>query len=56
MMRTTLKLFVLAAVTVLSACGQQGPLYFPADAPAQNSAPATSDTTQDTQPQAASQP
>nr|WP_255555676.1 lipoprotein [Enterovibrio paralichthyis] len=47
-MRTPLKLALLAAVTLLSACGQQGPLYFPEDAPAQT-APAASETPQDAQ-------
>ncbi|WP_407331853.1 LPS translocon maturation chaperone LptM [Enterovibrio sp. 27052020O] len=56
MMRTTLKLVVLAAITLLSACGQQGPLYFPEDTPAQNSAPAETGNTQDTQAQGVDQP
>nr|WP_223823259.1 lipoprotein [Candidatus Enterovibrio luxaltus] len=38
-MRTTLKFFVLAVITLLSACGQQGPLYYPEYTPAQNSMP-----------------
>ncbi|MDD1795650.1 lipoprotein [Enterovibrio sp. ZSDZ42] len=56
MMRTTLKFAVLAAFTLLSACGQQGPLYFPEDAPAQNGAPVDSENTQDTQAQGVDQP
>ncbi|PKF51367.1 LPS translocon maturation chaperone LptM [Enterovibrio nigricans] len=50
-MRMTLKLAVLSAAILLSACGQQGPLYFPEDAPAQNTAPAQTETAHDTQAQ-----
>lgn len=53
MMRLPLKLAMLATVTLLSACGQQGPLYFPEGAPAQNGQvnPETPQATQEsTQP------
>ncbi|AUW37834.1 hypothetical protein AL542_18455 [Grimontia hollisae] len=48
MMRLPLKLAMLATVALLSACGQQGPLYFPKDAPAQNE-PVNPETSQATQ-------
>ncbi|WP_084387693.1 MULTISPECIES: LPS translocon maturation chaperone LptM [Grimontia] len=48
MMRLALKLAALATVALISACGQQGPLYFPEDIPAQNEQ-VNPETPQDTQ-------
>lgn len=36
MMRITLKFCALLALSLLFGCGQQGPLYFQEDTPAQN--------------------
>ncbi|PCS21178.1 LPS translocon maturation chaperone LptM [Candidatus Enterovibrio escicola] len=56
MKRAILKPVVLVITTVISACGQQGQLYFPKEEAAENNLPITLKVLQDTQLQPTSQP